>query len=52
MSDSISKWYDDMDKYENLCKKYKETPQKLIINGIEYPDCYGNHSLELIKKEK
>ena len=45
MSNSISRIYDDMDRYEALCKKYGETPQySKDFYGNSLLDCYGVHA--------
>ena len=45
MSNSISRIYDDMARYEALCKKYGETPQySNDAYGNSLLDCYGTHA--------
>jgi hypothetical protein len=45
MSDGISKWHDDMDRYEALCKRYDEPVQyqKSEYDGRSFMDCTGDH---------
>lgn len=48
MSDILSAIQDDINEYENLCRRYNEQVQtKLTAFGDRSPDCYGEHAQEL-----
>lgn len=42
-----------MDDYENLCKKYNETPQySKDAYGNNLLDCYGKHAKSLHERQR
>lgn len=52
MCDILKIINDDIEEYENLCKKYKEPIETVTdINGTRGPNPYGEHACKLKEKQ-
>lgn len=52
MGSILSAIRDDMDEYQDLCRKYGEEVQTtLTAQGVRLPDSYGKHAAKLKKRQ-
>lgn len=50
MSDIISAIHDDMNEYEDLCRRFGEEVVRKWVGYQHLPDCYSEHAKILVKR--